>query len=56
VPGEDPAALADALLELLNDPERATLLGQAGRARAQRSFSLDAQLDAYQRIYERLAP
>lgn len=42
----DAAALAAALTGLLGDRERAALLGRAGRARAAREFSIDAQVDA----------
>jgi glycosyltransferase involved in cell wall biosynthesis len=39
VPPEDPAALADALIELLVDPERAARLGRAGQHRLERESS-----------------
>ena len=38
-PPEDPAALADALLELLNDPAHATRLGERGRAAVRDRFT-----------------
>lgn len=38
VPPEDPAALAAALSRLLDEPERLTTLGEAGRARANALF------------------
>lgn len=38
-PPEDPAALADALLELLNDPAHATRLGEQGRAAVHDRFT-----------------
>lgn len=40
VPPEDPDALADALASLLADPARARALGDAGRERVRREFSL----------------
>jgi glycosyltransferase involved in cell wall biosynthesis len=40
VPAGDAAALADALGQLLADPERARRMGEAGRARVERDFSL----------------
>ncbi|HEY1360218.1 MAG TPA: glycosyltransferase family 4 protein [Thermoleophilaceae bacterium] len=55
VPGDDPAAFADALLSLLRDPNRAAAMGRAGRARAIREFDHDAHVDAYADIYARLA-
>jgi glycosyltransferase involved in cell wall biosynthesis len=39
---EDPAALADALARLLDDPEWRRALGACARRRAERHFSLDA--------------
>jgi D-inositol-3-phosphate glycosyltransferase len=40
VPSRDPAALADALQELLADPARAQQLGDAGRLLVQSEFDL----------------
>lgn len=48
VPAEDPAALAAALAELLGSPARRAELGAAGRARAQRQFSVSTMVDAYE--------
>jgi starch synthase len=42
VPPDDPASLADALNMLVRDPERAAVMGQAGRERAVAEFSWDA--------------
>ena len=39
VPPRDPAALCDRLDDLLRDPERRLLMGQAGRARVLQSFT-----------------
>jgi phosphatidylinositol alpha-1,6-mannosyltransferase len=39
---EDPAALAEALIDLLTHPERAAALGEAGARRAREQFSWDA--------------
>jgi glycogen synthase len=55
VPEDDPEALANALLTLLRDPDRAAAMGRAGRARAMREFDHDAHVDAYADIYARLA-
>jgi alpha-maltose-1-phosphate synthase len=42
VPPDDPASLADALNMLVRDPQRAAVMGQAGRERAVAEFSWDA--------------
>lgn len=51
VPAEDPATLADALLAYLDDPERLPAHAAAARETALRRFSLQAMVDAYQRVY-----
>src|SRR5262245_15693457 len=51
VPPSDPAALADAVCSLLDDPARASRLGAAGRARAESRFSLTAHIDGVERVY-----
>lgn len=51
VPEKDPEALADAVLELLEDPERARRLGQAGRRRV----ADELNWPAVARIHDRLA-
>jgi glycosyltransferase involved in cell wall biosynthesis len=52
VPPENPAALANALAELLADPTRARQLGVAAQARATAVYSFDAMLDRYVALYE----
>jgi glycosyltransferase involved in cell wall biosynthesis len=47
----DARALADAILGLLADPERAARLGAAGAARARAGFSIDAVRMAIETIY-----
>ena len=42
VPPDDPASLADGLNMLVRDPDRAAVMGQAGRERAVAEFSWDA--------------
>lgn len=54
VPPEDPAALASALLTVLDDRELAVRLGSAGRARAERDFGLDRHVAAFEALFERL--
>jgi len=54
VPPRDPAALAAAMIELLQSPERARALGQAGRARVQAEFTADRMVEKTLAEYERL--
>ncbi len=51
VPGEDAAALAQALESLLADPDRARALGEAGRARVVAEFTWPRIADQYFEIY-----
>ena len=51
VPPGDAIALADALSALLTDPERARQLGEAGRARVERQFSLAASTERVLALY-----
>ena len=51
VPPRDPAALARALDEAADDPERCRRYGEAGRLRVEREFSLDATVAAYERLW-----
>src|SRR3989304_5835299 len=50
VPPEDPAALAKAILAILEDPCAAAAMGEAGRRRAQQ-FSLDLMLERLDAVY-----
>jgi glycosyltransferase involved in cell wall biosynthesis len=52
VPPKDPARLAEAIVDLLNDPDRQRSFGRAGRERAIRHFSLSTMLEAHERLYE----
>lgn len=54
VPPHDPAALAGAVLRLLDDPTAAQTLARAGRKRVESHFSLRAKLDATEALYRRL--
>jgi glycosyltransferase involved in cell wall biosynthesis len=51
VPPDDPAALAGALCELLDDPAGAARLGQAGLDRVQRRFSVERMVRATLSVY-----
>jgi glycosyltransferase involved in cell wall biosynthesis len=53
-PGNE-AQLADALVELARDPERARRMGEAGRARQRERFTAAAMADAYLAALERVA-
>ena len=48
---DDPAALAGALEGLITNPARRRALGQAGQARVDESFALEANLDALARKF-----
>jgi len=51
VPPEDPAALASAILRLLDQPELAEAAGDRGRAHVRTLFSPEAMADAYLALY-----
>jgi glycosyltransferase involved in cell wall biosynthesis len=55
VPPRDPAALAAAIRDLLDDPDRARRLGLAGRERAQREFSEAAMTARVLEVYDAVA-
>lgn len=52
---EDPDALADAVLEILQSPERAKAMGQAGRSRVEKEFGVSKMANAYEELYEKCA-
>jgi len=54
VPPEDPSALANAVLELLSDSERANAMGEAGRRLAASEFSTENTVAKVVEIYRRL--
>ena len=54
VPREDPAAMAEALAGLVRDPSRRRAQGTAGRRRAETQFSLQAMVDRYDAVYQRV--
>ncbi len=50
----DGSALADRLVGVLSDPARAAALGEANHLRAEQDFSLDAMVEAYERLWKTL--
>ena len=54
VPRDDAAAMADAIEELLQDPERRAEMGEAGRERAIRLFSWDGLAEQMRHHYKYL--
>jgi glycosyltransferase involved in cell wall biosynthesis len=54
VPSGDPAELAAALEELINDPPRRAALGRAARARAAELFSAEVVVPQYEALYRRV--
>ena len=54
VANEDRTALADAITFILEHPETARQMGQAGRRRAQDLFAMDHLVDSYERVYQNL--
>ncbi len=54
VPPEDPAAIAEATIELLDDPEKLQAMGEAARGRVERLFRFDRFSREYEDLYSRL--
>lgn len=54
VPPCDPAALADAMIDALTQPERARAWGEAGRRRFERQFTAARMAEETSRLYQRL--
>jgi len=51
VPVQNPSALAEALLQVWQDPARAQDMGQAGRRRVEECFNIRTMLARYEAIY-----
>jgi glycosyltransferase involved in cell wall biosynthesis len=56
VPASDPQALASAIGELLDDPERRSRMGTAARLRALRDYAIGTMADRYEQLYYGSAP
>jgi len=54
VPAADSEALARRIVAYLRDPGLARATGRAGRQRIERQFTLEAMVQNYQRLYDRL--
>ncbi|MFA7098127.1 MAG: glycosyltransferase, partial [Gammaproteobacteria bacterium] len=54
IPPADGAALADAVIALLRDRERARALGRAGRDLVERAFSIPAMVGGNMEVYQAL--
>ena len=54
VPARNPEAMAQRIVELLNNPARAKEMGANGRRVAEQEFSCEAQLKKTESLYERL--
>lgn len=50
----DPQAVADKLLDLLNDSDKARRMGESGRKRVEQLFSLERMISQHQEYYQRL--
>jgi len=55
VPADDADAMCQALIRLAEDSAKAAEMGRAGRAEAERRFSLQAMVSSYRSLYEQLA-
>ena len=54
VPPKDAKAVADAVITLLQDPERRRQMGLAGRELCRKKFAVELVIEATLRVYERL--
>jgi sugar transferase (PEP-CTERM/EpsH1 system associated) len=54
VEARNPEALASAMQKIMQNPDEAAVMGERGRDRVQRKFSLDVMVGGYEQIYEEL--
>jgi glycosyltransferase involved in cell wall biosynthesis len=52
VPSDDPEALADAVMSLIADPDRANALGRTARQEIERQYSLSSMVARFEELYE----
>jgi glycosyltransferase involved in cell wall biosynthesis len=52
VPPENPQALAEAISALISDIERARAMGEAGRSRVEREFTVDRMVEQHLELYQ----
>jgi glycogen(starch) synthase len=55
VENEDVNGLASAIIHLIENPRIAQQMGKAGRERAQRLYSIEAHVAAYEKLYQQIA-
>ncbi len=51
VESQNPAALTQSLIKLIESPELRGKMGEAGRRRARNLFSIESMIDSYEKIY-----
>jgi glycosyltransferase involved in cell wall biosynthesis len=54
VPAADPIALAEAIRPYVLDRELARQQGRAGRLKVEARFSMDAMVNSYMQVYDRV--
>ncbi|MFN2285799.1 MAG: glycosyltransferase, partial [Anaerolineae bacterium] len=54
VPPQDPAALAAAIREFVDDPEKRRVMGQAARLRVETEFTQELMTQRVMEVYESL--
>ncbi len=52
IPPDDPEALAEAILVLLNSPEKRRVMGEAGRKRVEEFFTIDFMMQNIYKLYD----
>ena len=52
VPAADPAAMAREIAKLASSPQQARAMGEAGRRRVEVTFSMQAMVSTYQKVYD----